>query len=119
VEIATAAGQGTPPHHHEDAESFLVLEGEQTFYLGNTPHRKKVGEFIHIPAGTIHAFRNETPTTTRMLGINMPGGPHLGFFAEAGDPVSDATTFPPAAAPDMPRILRAAERARVTLLPPK
>ena len=39
-------------------ESFYVLEGEITFYLGDQPGQPAAaGSFVHIPGGTTHGFR--------------------------------------------------------------
>jgi quercetin dioxygenase-like cupin family protein len=118
VEIAVAPGCGTPPHHHADAEAFLVLDGEITFGRGEKALVRRAGEFVFIPSNEVHAFTNATGTVARMLGINLPGGPHVGFFAEAGDPVADGKSFPPMSPPDIPRLMAAAQRHGVTILPP-
>ncbi len=117
VEIAVAPGQGTPPHKHDDAESFYVLEGEVTFLLDGVTTAKGPGGFVHIPSGTPHAFRNTSGQVSRMLGINMPGGPHVQFFAEMGEPVPDSQAFPPLSPPDIPRLVEAGLRNGITMLP--
>lgn len=119
VEIAVAPGQRTPPHHHEDAESFYVLEGEVTFVLDGRPVTKGPGGFVHVPGGTTHAFRNASADTSRMLGLNAPGGPHQRFFEEVGEPVATADAFPPLSAPDVPGLVAAGARNGITILPPR
>ena len=118
VEIAVAPGQGTPPHSHDDAEAFLILEGEVSFVLGGVSSTRKQGEFVYIPSRQPHSFRNTTDSVSRMLGINLPGGPHVGFFAEAGEPVADSKTFPPLSPPDVPRLVEIAARHGISILPP-
>lgn len=118
VEIAVAPGAGTPPHHHLDAESFLVLDGTVTFTVAGKEEAKGPGSFVHLPSGTAHAFRNEGSSPARMIGINMPGGPHAQFFAEAGEPVADASTFPTMSPPDVPKLIATAQRHGITILPP-
>lgn len=118
VEIRVAPGAGTPAHHHEDAEAFYVLEGEVTFSLNGHFETKHPTDFVFIRSGTVHAFQNTTGRAATMLGINLPGGPHQSFFAQAGDPAESATAFPPMSAPDIPRLMESAGRNGITILPP-
>jgi quercetin dioxygenase-like cupin family protein len=118
VEIAIAPGQGTPSHRHDDAEAFYITEGEVSFVLDGQPLTRKAGEFVHIPSQQPHAFRNDSGYIARMLGINLPGGPHLDFFAEVGEPVADASSFPPMTPPDVARLIEAGLRHGITILPP-
>jgi hypothetical protein len=73
---------------------------------------------VHIPSQEPHAFRNTSDKVARMLGINLPGGPHIGFFADVGEPVADAKSFPPLSPPDVPRLVEAGLRHGITILPP-
>ncbi len=118
VEIAVAPGQGTPAHQHEDAESFYVTNGEITFVLEGSAVTRRAGSFVHIPSGVPHSFRNASDQPAHMLGINMPGGPHMQFFAEAGEQVDDALVFPPMSPPDIPKLVATAQRHGITILPP-
>lgn len=118
AEIAIAPGCGTPPHHHDDAEAFLVLEGEMTFAMGGQRLVRRAGEFVHIPPHQPHAFTNATAGVCRMLGINLPGGPHIAFFAAVGEHVPNADRFPPLAPPDVPKLIEAGQRYGITILPP-
>lgn len=58
------------PHWHEDLEeSFYVLEGEVEYLLGEQWVMASPGGTVFIPAGCIHAFRNDSDRTARMLVI--------------------------------------------------
>jgi quercetin dioxygenase-like cupin family protein len=119
VEAMTAPGQGTPPHlQRDDAEAFYVLEGHFDFMLAGKTVRSGPGSFHYVPRGVPHGFANNGETPARMLILNLPGGLHENFFLEAGDPVPDATNFPPMAAPDIPRLIKAATRYGIEMLPP-
>jgi quercetin dioxygenase-like cupin family protein len=55
-------GVSVPLHSHGDAESFYVLSGEAQV-LAQTKHglewqTVRQGDFVHIPGGTKHAWRN-------------------------------------------------------------
>ncbi|WP_108660849.1 cupin domain-containing protein [Acuticoccus kandeliae] len=116
VEAATAPGLGTPAHRQGDAEAFYVLDGAYEFEIDGNVAVGRPGDFFFVPAGAVHAFRNPGPETARMLIINLPAGPHERFFCEAGDPVADNAVFPTPAAPDIPRLLAAAERAGIEMV---
>lgn len=111
VEVTTAPGAGTPPHRQAgDDEAFLVLEGTYEFMREGETITAGPGAYVFIPRGALHAFRNAGSAPSRMLIINSPGGLHENFFAEAGDPIAEDAGFPPAAAPDMPRLMAASAR---------
>jgi quercetin dioxygenase-like cupin family protein len=58
LEATEPAGFGPPLHVHRDAsESFYVLEGEYTVFLGQRQFTCPAGSFIFMPAGTPHSFR--------------------------------------------------------------
>jgi len=119
VEAVTAPGQGTPPHRQrDDAEAFYVLEGSFEFMLDGKTVTSGPGAFHYVPRGMPHGFRNAGDSPAKMLIINLPGGLHENFFREAGDPVADATRFPPMAPPDIPRLVAAAGRYGIEMLPP-
>ncbi|MCX5512499.1 cupin domain-containing protein [Kaistia algarum] len=119
VEAKTAPGQGTPPHiQRDDAEAFFVLEGEFEFMVAGGVSRGGPGTFHYIPRGVPHGFSNPGDKPARMLIINLPGGLHENFFVEAGDPVADAVNFPPMSPPDIPRLIAAAGRYGIEMLPP-
>jgi quercetin dioxygenase-like cupin family protein len=85
IEDYAPRGSGTPMHRHpDDDEAFYVLDGEVTFYLGDsTPIRAKAGAFVHIPGGVTHAFRVESPTA-RYLIITTPR--HAHFYRAIAEP---------------------------------
>ena len=62
VEERAIRGESVPLHKHSaDIESFYVLEGEISFFLGTqSGQRATAGAFVHIPGGTVHGFRIES-----------------------------------------------------------
>ncbi|PYB75324.1 cupin domain-containing protein [Rhizobium wuzhouense] len=118
VESCSAPGAGAPPHLQADAEAFLVTEGSFEFMLGETWRRCGPGEFVYVAPGVVHAFRNAASTPSRMLIINLPGGPHENFFKAVGEPVNaEPPVFPPMGAPDVAYLTTEAERFGITILP--
>ena len=79
-------GDSVPLHKHdEDMESFYVLEGEVTLFVGDGPGvTGPAGTFAHVPGGTVHGFRVESETA-RFLVLNTPSG-HERWFRAAGEP---------------------------------
>ncbi len=113
-ETVTVPQGGTPPHTqaYED-EAFYILEGSYTFLIGDRQVEAQPGAFAFVPRGTVHAYTNTGDTPARMLILVAPGGLHEQFFREAGDPVSD-----PVGPPDIPRLVAAAAKYGITILPP-
>jgi quercetin dioxygenase-like cupin family protein len=79
VEERSKRGVSVPLHRHDDdMESFYVLEGEISFFLGDQPVlRATAGAFAHIPGGVIHGFRIESETA-RYLILTTPR--HAQFY---------------------------------------
>ncbi|MFO1417122.1 MAG: cupin domain-containing protein [Methylotetracoccus sp.] len=50
-------GTGPPPHSHDWDESFYVTRGQIEFTCGGDTCVCPAGSFVHVPAGTVHAFR--------------------------------------------------------------
>lgn len=82
-------GGGPPPHiHHREEEQFYILEGELTFRLGNETVRASGGDFVHVPRGTIHNFRNDGRSAAKLLITYSPAGVEK-LFQEVFEPVTD------------------------------
>ena len=98
LEGMAAPGGGPPPHvHHFEDESFYLLEGTATFQAGGQTIHAKPGDFIHIPRGTVHSFRNDGNVPARALVIISPAGPTgmQQFFEESFVPATDRSATPP------------------------
>ena len=82
---------GPPPHTHEDEdETFYVLEGTPTFRLGNTRIVAAPGDFVNIPKGTLHCFRNDSDGLVKMILTFTPAGIEK-FFQETLERAYDLT----------------------------
>lgn len=72
---------GPGPHFHRSiTESFYVLDGTVRIYDGRTWIDTRPGDFIHVPEGGIHGFRNESGAPAAMLIHFAPGAPREGYF---------------------------------------
>jgi quercetin dioxygenase-like cupin family protein len=116
MESALPEGSETPFHrHYEDDESFYILDGVMTLFLeGGKVVEARPGTFVRIPCGTAHGFR--TKTGLRMLVLSDPGG-FVDFVRDFGVP-APRRELPPAAPPDLPRLVSTAARHRIELLGP-
>jgi len=86
---------GPPPHiHHREQESFYVLDGALDINMGDKVVQATTGDFVHIPCGMVHAFRNTGSTTARLLLIFSPGGIEK-FFEETLEQVEDRSADSP------------------------
>lgn len=73
VEYVLAPGNGPGQHTHDDfSETYYVLDGELTFRMGREQHVMGPGGLVHVPAGSVHGFRNEGEQPVRMLWVISP-----------------------------------------------
>ncbi len=116
IEDVAPRGEGTPLHvHREDDETFYVLEGEMTFWLGDSlPIRGVPGSFVHIPGGVAHAFRVESETASYLI-VTTPH--HGDFYRAISDPAPERV-LPPTAPMDMERVEAACADYGVEILGP-
>jgi mannose-6-phosphate isomerase-like protein (cupin superfamily) len=72
---------GPDPHFHRSiSESFYILDGTIRIYDGSRWIDTVPGDFVHVPEGGIHAFRNESGRPASMLLHFAPGAPREGYF---------------------------------------
>ena len=72
---------GPDPHFHRSiSESFYILRGTVRIYDGNRWIDTEPGDFVHVPEGGVHAFRNESGEPASMLLHFSPGAPREGYF---------------------------------------
>jgi mannose-6-phosphate isomerase-like protein (cupin superfamily) len=75
-------GPGGPaPHFHRTiSESFYILTGSMQIFNGEKWIDTEPGDFVHVPAGGIHGFRNVSGEPTSMLLHFAPGAPREAYF---------------------------------------
>jgi quercetin dioxygenase-like cupin family protein len=72
---------GPEPHFHRTiSESFYVLTGEVRLFDSKQWVRGRPGDFLFVPEGGIHAFRNESGEPASMLILFAPGAPREDYF---------------------------------------
>jgi quercetin dioxygenase-like cupin family protein len=77
----TAEPSGPSPHFHRTmSESFYVLSGSVRLFDGEQWTDGTPGDFLHVPVGGVHAFRNDSGQPAEMLILFTPGAPREAYF---------------------------------------
>ena len=119
IEQIVPPGAGSPWHmHHNEDESFYVMEGEILFIVGDGQQRNTAGPgtFVFGPRDIPHGFRNDSSAPARMLLQVTPAGFEQ-FALTLSQPAPDSG-FGPAGPPDMERLLAEATKYNIEILGP-
>ena len=86
-----SAAQGGPDtHFHKSiSESFFILHGAVKLFDGETWIEARQGDFLYVPAGGLHAFKNESGQQASMLLLFAPGAPREGYFEGLLEGIAD------------------------------
>jgi mannose-6-phosphate isomerase-like protein (cupin superfamily) len=77
----SAVRSGPDPHFHRTlSESFFMLSGTIKLFDGKTWIDAQPGDFLFVPEGGIHGFRNESGSDASMLILFAPGAPREDYF---------------------------------------
>ena len=77
---------GPSPHFHRSiTESFFVLSGIVRLYDGTRWLDAAPGDFLFVPEGGVHGFRNESGEPASMLLLFTPGAPREDYFETLAD----------------------------------
>jgi quercetin dioxygenase-like cupin family protein len=80
-----AAPSGPDPHFHRTiSESFYVLSGAVRLYDGRQWVDAHPGDFLFVPEGGVHGFRNESGEPASMLILFAPGADREDYFETLG-----------------------------------
>lgn len=80
VDISPQGGGPGPHFHRAMSEAFFVLSGTVRLYDGNDWRDGNQGDFLYVPRGGIHGFRNEADAPTSLLMLFAPGAPREAYF---------------------------------------
>ncbi|TAJ99733.1 MAG: cupin domain-containing protein [Chloroflexota bacterium] len=84
-EMPARSGGAGPHFHRTFSESFYVLSGSVVLYDGRSWSEGRPGDFLYIPNGGIHGFRNESDEAAAMLILFAPGAPRERYFEELAE----------------------------------
>ena len=119
IEVDDPRSGGAPLHvHHNEDETFYVLEGEVTFLVGDERIDGAAGDFLFAPRDIPHAYVVRSDRA-RMLVTTSPAGIEQ-LFVSLGTPVAGAEPPTDAVMPPMPEMARlfAAHGAEILGPPP-
>src|SRR5512145_1669610 len=75
MEALVPPGGGPPPHiHTREDETFYLVDGQIEFRLGDELITAGPGDFVNVPKGTVHCFRNIGTAVARMVLTFTPAG---------------------------------------------
>ncbi len=118
-EALVPPGGGPPPHiHGGEDESFYLAQGSLEMRLGDATVAAKSGDFVNVPRGTIHGFKNVGKETAKMVVTFVPAGFEK-YFEEVFPLATDRTAAPPPVTDEfIQRMIAAAPKHRCEILPP-
>lgn len=83
VHMIEHRGAAAPLHLHHDAdETFYVMDGEMSVFLGDERIEARAGSFVFVPRLTVHSWLVVSEQAEALLTL-APAGLEA-FFAEAG-----------------------------------
>jgi quercetin dioxygenase-like cupin family protein len=92
VEMVAAQGDMPPLHvHHTDDETFLLLDGTVTMFVGDSVETVEAGSVVLAPRGVPHVYRVDSPAARWLVISSPPAFPE--FVLEASVP-AEADTLP-------------------------
>lgn len=94
-EMPAASGGAGPHFHRVFSESFYVLSGTVRLFDGRVWTDADAGDFLHVPDGGIHGFRNDSDAAASMLILFAPGAPRERYFEELAEIGASGRTLTP------------------------
>jgi mannose-6-phosphate isomerase-like protein (cupin superfamily) len=117
IEQVIPPGFASPWHvHHNEDESFLVVEGRLTVLVADRAITLNAGGFAFGPRGVPHGFRTEGTTPTRLI-LLTSGGTFADFIRATSLPADGASPPEPSEA-DIPKLIAAAQAHGLSILGP-
>jgi quercetin dioxygenase-like cupin family protein len=94
-EMGTEPSGPSAHFHRTMSESFYVLSGTVRLYDGDRWIDATAGDYLHVPEGGVHAFRNESGAPASMLILFAPGAPRETYFEGLAELASSGRTLSP------------------------
>ncbi|HEY0806496.1 MAG TPA: cupin domain-containing protein [Pseudonocardiaceae bacterium] len=79
-DFSPARGGPDPHFHRTISESFFILSGTVSVYDGTGWKDAHPGDYLFVPEGGLHGFRNESGAKASMLILFAPGAPREEYF---------------------------------------
>ena len=98
-------GSGPPLHvHHNEDETFYVLEGQVTMFVGDERIDLEAGDYLFGARGIPHAYLVRSERARMLVTISPSGSEQL--FVSLGVPVTSAEPPTDTVMPPMPEMVR-------------
>ena len=98
-------GSATPIHiHHNEDESFYILEGQVTMFSGDERIDLEAGDYCFVPRGVTHAYLVRSDRARMLVTISPSGTEQL--FVSLGVPVTRPEPPKEAVMPSVPELVR-------------
>jgi quercetin dioxygenase-like cupin family protein len=118
AEVTVAPGGGPPPHiHSREDESFYLQQGTLALQVGGKDLNASAGDFVHMPHGVVHSFKNVGNETAKLLMVATPAGLE-NYFAETFFPAADIADIPQLSQEVIGRATKTAPKYGLELLLP-
>ena len=87
---------GPKAHFHKTfSESFYIVEGTVRLFNGEKWVDTSAGDFLYVPEGGIHAFRNDSDALAQMLILFAPAPPREKYFRELAELIDSGRQLTP------------------------
>jgi quercetin dioxygenase-like cupin family protein len=100
IEMLLPHGASPPLHSHAQDETFYILDGEMSVWIGDHTQGCRPGAIAFAPAGVPHSFRVESHTA-RILVLSTPAGIER-YVRALGEPAEWPWLQPPVDGPRLP-----------------
>jgi quercetin dioxygenase-like cupin family protein len=94
-EMPPRSGGAGAHFHRTFSESFYVLSGTVRLFDGRAWLDAVAGDFLHVPDGGIHGFRNDADADASMLILFAPGIARERYFEELAEIGASGRTLSP------------------------
>ena len=92
-DMSATSGGATPHYHRTFSEAFYVIDGRVGLFDGTAWREGGAGDFLYIPPGGIHAFRNESEAPVSMLILFAPAPPREAYFRELAERIASGQQY--------------------------
>jgi quercetin dioxygenase-like cupin family protein len=105
IEVTDPRGGGPPVHvHHGEDETFYILEGQVTMFVGDERIDLEAGDYCFGPRGVPHAYLVRSERSRMLVTVSPSGSEQL--FVALGVPVTGAARPTETVMPPMPEMAR-------------
>jgi mannose-6-phosphate isomerase-like protein (cupin superfamily) len=91
--VPPRTGSADTHFHKACSESFYITAGTVSLFDSRRWVKARPGDFLHVPEGGAHGFRNDTDDPAAMLVLFAPGAPREAYFRELAEIAATGRTL--------------------------